>query len=71
MLNMSFALFSNNNDELRHLYNYLNQKFKTTINTLKGSMLGDNLTMTHQVDYISSAFILAEAVENNQDCLVK
>ena len=34
-------------------------------------MLGDNLIMTHQVDYISSALILAEAVENNQDCLVK
>ena len=30
-------------------------------------MLGDNLIMTHQVGYMSLAFIPAEAVENNQE----
>ena len=33
-------------------------------------MLGDNLIMSHQVDYMSSALILAEAAENNQEHLV-
>ena len=33
-------------------------------------MLGDNLIMSHQVDYMSSALIPAEAVENNQEHLV-
>ena len=33
-------------------------------------MLGDNLIKSHQVDYMSSAFIPAEAVENNQEYLV-
>ena len=33
-------------------------------------MLGDNLIMSHQIDYMSSAIIPAEAVENNQEHLV-
>ena len=36
------------------------------INTLDRSLLGDNLIMSHQVDYIFSALIPAEAVENDQ-----
>ena len=41
------------------------------INTLDGSTLGDNLISSHQVDYMSSALIPAEAVENNQEHLVE
>ena len=33
-------------------------------------MLGDNLIMSHQLDYLYSALIPAEAVENNQEQLV-
>ena len=33
-------------------------------------MLGDNLIMSHQVDYMSPALIPAVAVENNQEHLV-
>ena len=33
-------------------------------------MLGDNLIMSHEVDYMSSALIPAETVENNQKHLV-
>ena len=33
-------------------------------------MLGDNLIMSHQLDYMSSTLIPAEAVENNQEHLV-
>ena len=36
------------------------------INTVDGSTLGDNLITCHQVDYMSSALIPAEAVENDQ-----
>ena len=32
MLNVNFALSSNNKDELRDLYNYLNQNVATAIN---------------------------------------
>ena len=39
----------------------------TTINTVDGSTLGDNLVASHQVDYMSSALISAEAVENDQE----
>ena len=70
MSNVNYALPSNNKDQLRDLYNYLNQKLRNAINTLDGSTLGDNLIASHQVDYISSAFIPAEAVENNQEHLV-
>ena len=38
----------------------------TAINTLDGSTLRDNLVTSHQVDYISSVLIPAEAVENDQ-----
>ena len=37
------------------------------INTADGSTFGDNLIKSHQVDYISSALIPAEAVENDQE----
>ena len=42
----------------------------TAINTLDGSTLGDNLITSPQVDYMSSALIPAEAVENDQEYLV-
>ena len=42
----------------------------TTISTLDDSMLGDNLIMSQQVDYMSTPLILDEAVENNQEHLV-
>ena len=38
-----------------------------TINSVDSSTLGDNLITIHQVDYMSSALIRAEAVENNQE----
>ena len=37
------------------------------IDTVDGSMLGDNLITSHQLDYVSSALIPAEAVENGQE----
>ena len=37
----------------------------TAINTLDGSTLRYNLITSHQVDYISSVLIPAEAVEND------
>ena len=67
MSNVNFAFFSNNKDQLRDLYNYLNQKVITSIRTLDGSTLGDNLITSHQVDYMSSVLIPAEAVENDQE----
>ena len=36
MPNVNFALSGNNKDQLRDLYNYLNQKVITPINTLDG-----------------------------------
>ena len=33
-------------------------------------MLGDNLIMIHQVNYMSSALFPAEAVENSQEHLL-
>ena len=36
------------------------------INTADSSTLGDNLIMSHQVDYMSLALISAEANENAQ-----
>ena len=53
--NMNFTLTnSNNKDQLRDLHNYLNQKVITAINTYDSSSLGNNLIMSHQVDYMSS-----------------
>ena len=69
MPNVNFPLSSDNKDQLRDLRNYLNQKVIAAINTENGSTLGDNLIMSHQVDYISSAVIPAEAVENKQEHL--
>ena len=63
MSNVNFALSSNNKDQLRDLYNHLNQKVATVINNVDGSTLGDNVTTSHQVDYMSSALIPAEAVK--------
>ena len=37
------------------------------INTAGGSTLWDNLITSHQVDYMSSVFIPAEAVRNDQE----
>ena len=67
MSNVNFALSSNNKDQLRYLHNCLNQKVVATIKTLDGSTLEDNLNMSHQVDYISSALIPAETVKNCQE----
>ena len=69
MSNVNFALSSNNKDQLRDLYNHLNQKVATVINNVDGSTLGDNVTTSHQVDYMSSALIPAEAVKNSEEHL--
>ena len=37
------------------------------IDTVDDSTLGDNLITSHQVDYMSSTFIPAEADENYQE----
>ena len=58
---MNFALSSNNKDQLRDLYNYLHQEQITAMNYFNGSMLGDNVVTSHQVDYMPSALIPAEA----------
>ena len=64
MQSVNFGLFSNNKDRHRDSYNYLDQEVITATNTLDGSTLEDNLITSHQVDYISSVLISAEAVEN-------
>ena len=69
MPSVRFVLFSNNKDQLRDFCNYLNQKMITTIKTLDGSMLEDNLITSHQLCYMSSALISAEAFENDQEHL--
>ena len=43
------------------------ENITTTINTLDSSTSGDNLISSHQVDYVSSVLIPAEAVEKNQE----
>ena len=42
----------------------------TAINTFHGSTLGDNFILSHHVNYMSSALIPAEAVENDREQLV-
>ena len=64
MQSVNFGLFSNNKDQHRDFYNYLDQEVITATNTLDGSTLEGNLITSHQVDYISSVLISAEAVEN-------
>ena len=56
-----------NKDQLKDLQNYLNQKVIAAISTVDGSTLGDDLIMSHELDYMSSALIPAEAVENEQE----
>ena len=56
-----------NKDQLKDFKNYLNQKMIVAISTVDGSMLGGGLITNHQVNYISSALIPAEAVENEQE----
>ena len=56
-----------NKDQLKDFKNYLNQKMIVAISTVDGSMLGGGLITSHQVNYISSALIPAEAVENEQE----
>ena len=70
MPNLNFVLSCNNKDQLGELYNYLNQKVIITINTLDGSALRDNLITSHQIDYMCSVLIPAEAVKNHQEHLV-
>ena len=66
MSNVNFLLSGNSKDELGDL----NQKLITTTNTLDGSTLGVNLVTSQQVDYMLTALIPAEPVENNQEHLV-
>ena len=66
MSNVNITHSGNSKDQLGDL----NQKLITSINTLDGSTLGDNLITSHQVDYMSTELIPAEAVENNQEHLV-
>ena len=69
MLNVNFVVSSNNKDQLRDLYIYLNQNVITATNFLDGSPLGDYLIRSDQVDYMSSALTSTEGVENNDECL--
>ena len=62
----NFALSSINKGQLKDLQNYLNQNMIDATNAVAGSVLGDNL-ISHQVDYMPSAIISAEAVENDQE----
>ena len=66
MSNVNITHSGNSKDQLGDL----NQKLITAINTLDGSTLRDNLITSHQVDYMSTELIPAEAVENNQEHLV-
>ena len=70
MSNENFALSGNNKDQFRDLHNYLNQKVTTAINNVDDYTLGDNITTSHQVDYMSSALLPAEVVKNSQEHLV-
>ena len=67
MLSQNFALSIINKDQHKDLQNYLSQKMIAAIDIVDGSMLGGNLITSHQVDYMSSALIPAEAVENYQE----
>ena len=66
MSNVNFLLSGNSKDQLGDL----NQKLITTNNNLDGSTLGVNLVTSQQVDYMLTALIPAEPVENNQEHLV-
>ena len=48
--NVNFVFSNNNKVQLVDSNNYLNQKVITTINTLNGSVLGDNLITSYQND---------------------
>ena len=66
MSNVNFALSSNSKDQLGDI----NQKLITAINTFDGSTLVDNVITSHYLDYMFTALIPAEAVENNQEHLI-
>ena len=70
MSNENFALSSNNKDQFRDLHNHLNQKVTTTINNVDDYTLEDNISTSHQVDYMSSTLKPAEVVKNSQEHLV-
>ena len=55
--NVNYALPSKNKDQLRDLYNCLNQKVITAINNFRWFYVGSNLIRSHQEDYMSSALI--------------
>ena len=65
MLNVNFLLSSDNKDQFKELHNNLNEKLINAIKTLNVSTLTDNLIKSHQVEYLSSALILAKAVDND------
>ena len=58
---MNFEHSINSKDQLRGLYNYLNQKLITTINNIDDSTLEGNLITRQQV------LIPVEVVENDQE----
>ena len=60
---------SNNKDQLRDFYNYLNQKVITVINNFDSSTLENN-ELPSRLSYVSSALIPDEAAENNHEHLV-
>ena len=66
MSNVNIPLPSNSKDQLRDLYDYLNQKVITALNNLDGSTMEDNLITSHQVAYMSfSALFPVETVKND------
>ena len=49
------------------IYNDLNQTLNTTINTVFCSTLADNFIKSHATDYLTSALILVNAVDIDQE----
>lgn len=49
------------------IYNDLNQTLITTINTVFCSTLADNFIKSHATDYLTSALILVNAVDIDQE----
>ena len=65
MPNVNYVPPSKNKDQPRDVYNYLNQKVITTINTLDGSKYEPPSRL-----HVLSAHSSCEAVENNQEHFV-